>query len=206
MIKKFNNFINESVRDLMKGKSKDEVMNSLDKLSIVDKFDRACEYGLIDVVKTMLKTNKDDINMEDAFETAVIHDQINIAKLLVSNGVDIELIYANRMFDDCIENDDLIKFKFLLDLGFDILDDTMYELAKMNALMCLTEAFKRGYEMEYYEESNLDEDKIDDYFFAKYSDEVIKIILKNSEQIRTKFEECANEYIDRAKKIKSYLK
>jgi predicted transposase len=210
IIKSYNNFVNESIKDLMKGKSKDELIDSLNKLSIKDKFNRACEFGLIDVVKTLLKTNKDEINMEESFETAVIYDQLNIAKLLISKGINIRSIDAQPMIESCTNGDNLIKFKFLLDLDLYFFsfttNDMMYELAEQDAPKCLTEAFKRGFEMEYFQHTNLEEDKIDYYFFDTFKDEIIRIIIKYSKQIREQFEECANKYIDRANKIKSYLK
>jgi hypothetical protein len=79
---------NEGVRHLMTGKSEEDILKSLDKLSIKDKFYRSCEYGMFDIIKDMLDNG--DITMEwkdDALTNAAWYRRFDVVKFLLDNGV-----------------------------------------------------------------------------------------------------------------------
>jgi ankyrin repeat protein len=85
----FNSY-NESMKDKLKGKSEEDIYNSIDKLSSQDKLEKACQYGIMSLVK---QTLDDGADPSDNYNTPIIfasvhgHSEI-VKKLLRDERVD----------------------------------------------------------------------------------------------------------------------
>jgi ankyrin repeat protein len=144
-MKTYNQFINESVRHLMTGKSKEEIRKSLDKLSPKEKLDRDEEWNIytkeevnellyqlntddrlkygvykqnIDVIKSAVK-NASNSAKSNSIGTAAANNFIDITKLLLDNGTDPDAMMNSPLLVTVQYGfDDLVKM--LLDYGADV--------------------------------------------------------------------------------------
>ena len=95
MIKKFDNFINEGVRDELKPKSEEDIIKSLEKKGVTTpngRLNHGAMYGLPTVVKHALEEGSDDVNTAfDWAYTKCPNHEINyeIIKMLVEHGARI---------------------------------------------------------------------------------------------------------------------
>ncbi len=149
---RYNDFLNESVRDLMKGKSDEEIKKSLDELKPIDKLNKSIENDYFDGIKSALKDlpksytfRKILIRLIDIDKIEVLKYIINNAKISTSDMKDIlwfannkKKITNNNKYDEIInllktKNLDNIygkkntNYDDLLDLGCETND---YELIK----------------------------------------------------------------------------
>ncbi len=88
-IKKYENQtkgLNESIRDLMKPKSEEEILKSLDNLSLVELLKKSCQSGYVSGVKLALERGVDpSINDNFAIEYASKNGHLEIVKLLLQD-------------------------------------------------------------------------------------------------------------------------
>jgi len=119
MIKKFNTY-NESIRDMMKPKSKEEVEKAIGNLVPNAKLISAAENGIDWIIQKALDEGADIHHQEDlALKSACDNGHEKSAKILLDNGADIHtnkdsvLLYASWK-----NNYNIIKL--LLEYGADI--------------------------------------------------------------------------------------
>lgn len=96
MIRNFEEYINEGVKDKMTPKSEEEIMNSLKGLNPYEQMYKAIEYDMFAVVKYLIE-NGIDLNKNVGGGTtagyrfltkAVEYGKLNILKYLLDNGCD----------------------------------------------------------------------------------------------------------------------
>jgi ankyrin repeat protein len=88
-MKTYNQF-NESVRDLMKPKSEEEILKSLSELSPIQKLKKGIDNNYISIFKKGIEEGanlKRANSYYDLLYGAVVHNQIEIAKLILENGI-----------------------------------------------------------------------------------------------------------------------
>jgi len=154
IMKKFDDFIssklvsnkfatNESIRDLMKPKSKEEINKSLEDLSPKEKLDKDEEWGIyteeevndllyklntddkleygvyrqnIDVIKLALKDNASNSIKSRSLCTAIYNNFIDIVKLLLDNGTSPNAMMGSPLLIAVQSGNDYLV-KLLLDYG-----------------------------------------------------------------------------------------
>ena len=112
---------NESIRDKMKPKSEEDVLKSLSKLDIHDRFMYAIEYGVFEEVKKLIEEDKVDIHEsnERALELSIYYNHDDIIEYLLDNGADPNA-QNGRLMRHPIDRNNMKQIKMLLDAGYDL--------------------------------------------------------------------------------------
>ncbi len=129
MIKSFNEFINESVRDLMKPKSEEEIIFKLKSLTQKQKNNKLIETsndGLLNIVKYLVENGADVNAFDNLIFTPLMYasyrGHLDIVKYLVENGADVNAVdYSNQtiLMRACSPGHlDIVKY--LIEKGADI--------------------------------------------------------------------------------------
>jgi ankyrin repeat protein len=130
-IKRYNKFINESLKDKLKGKSEEEVKSKLIGLGPKELLKKSAKIGYIDGVKSAIKSlfkgnimksilinfNKDDLDV--ALEFAIRNNHYEITKYLIENGANPYSEYYDNL-QIAVDNDNYDMVKLLIDSGVDV--------------------------------------------------------------------------------------
>jgi ankyrin repeat protein len=122
MITKYNLY-NESLRDKLKGKSKEDIMKSLKDIPLREQFYKSCEFGLADVVKELLPQVKIPIWDETGIELASKNGHLDVVKELLNYGIE-PVAYHNSPLRNAAEGGHLEIVKLLL--KYDEVDPSDY--------------------------------------------------------------------------------
>ncbi len=122
MIKSYKSFINESIKDLMKPKSEEDIIKVLQDLNPQQRMRKAIQYGLLSVVKNIIE-NGIDLKKNTTGNTpigytfvcdAVEYGKLDILKYLLDNGCDLGGM-ENSHLHEAIVNNHYKVAKFLVD-------------------------------------------------------------------------------------------
>lgn len=100
MITKFNQYITESLRDKMVGKSKEEIISSYEDedKDTNEMFLKACKYGDIELLKYSLNTDINvDRHIDRGLEYAFENGHVNIIKYLREIKPEIEIDFKDHI-------------------------------------------------------------------------------------------------------------
>jgi ankyrin repeat protein len=64
-IKSYNNYINESLKDKLKGKSKDDIIKTIKGLPPQEQFEKACKYNVLPIIKELIKHKDVDPSIDN---------------------------------------------------------------------------------------------------------------------------------------------
>ena len=85
-IKTYNNFINESLKDKLRGKSEQEILNNNKNLSPEEKLEKGAQYGFLPLVKQAIGEGIDpSVNDNYALELASEKGHLNVVKELLKD-------------------------------------------------------------------------------------------------------------------------
>lgn len=112
-IKKYNDFINEDIRQYLKPKSPEDIKRDLMKLSPDDKMTKGTIYNLPDLVKTGVEESDD---MELKLRWACQKGYIEKVKELLKSGVDPNTYLA---LSEAVKNGHIDIVEILLKSGAD---------------------------------------------------------------------------------------
>lgn len=134
-IRTYNTFINESLRNKLKGKSEDEIDKIINYDRPRDSFYLSIRYGYMKGVKISLSKFDNDLSVDrlnSGLDIAVGYNQFHIAKLLIDLGADASNTeYYDMLVNATIQrNYDMVKL--LIDNGTDPVDEE-WENALYNA-------------------------------------------------------------------------
>jgi hypothetical protein len=131
-MKRFNDFINESVRDLMKGKSDDEIKEISKILSPHKKMLYAINNDILWLAEEAIKDGSLIEYLSSYMERTIAFDNIDILKILVNNGVEIN---SNHLYT-AVFNNNIEMVKYLVENGrdLDLNDEHSYEHIFMNLI------------------------------------------------------------------------
>jgi len=131
-MKRFNDFINESVRDLMKGKSDDEIKEISKILSPHKKMLYAINNDILWLAEEAIKDGSLIEYLSSYMERTIVFDNIDILKILVNNGVEIN---SNHLYT-AVFNNNIEMVKYLVENGrdLDLNDEHSYEHIFMNLI------------------------------------------------------------------------
>jgi len=115
MIKKFDKYINEGIRDLMTPKSEEDIKKKLGKLSPDDKIKIGIRNDVLWLIENGIKENGDYYN-NDVFSWACLRNHINIVKLLLNKGLSPN---TKHTLTSAVERNHYEIAKLLLELGAD---------------------------------------------------------------------------------------
>lgn len=91
MIKKYNTFISENIKDYLKPKDNETILNNLKNLSDEEKFISSCKYNIPWLTKEMLDKGVDPTcEHMDGFYLACKNGSIDVLKVLLDNDIMIE--------------------------------------------------------------------------------------------------------------------
>lgn len=90
---------NESIKDVLKSKSKDDILKDIDKMNTKDKLKNACKYNIIWLVEDILKDNTFDPSFDN-------NECLMIAKKFKLNEILDILIKNEKVIDK------LIKYRY----------------------------------------------------------------------------------------------
>jgi len=117
MVKKFNEYINESLTDRMTSKPDDEVLQSLEKLKPRDALDKAIVMGFLEGVKKALPRFAANQHWYDyGIRRAAENGHVDIVKYFMEEGADNTDVALNIAFI----KGHLEVFEYLLEQGADI--------------------------------------------------------------------------------------
>ena len=131
-MKRFNDFINESVRNLMKGKSDDEIKEISKILSPHKKMLYAINNDILWLAEEAIKDGSLIEYLSSYMERTIVFDNIDILKILVNNGVEIN---SNHLYT-AVFNNNIEMVKYLVENGrdLDLNDEHSYEHIFMNLI------------------------------------------------------------------------
>ena len=126
-MKKFNQFINESIRDKMTPKSEDDIKKSLEKLSPKEKIEKAIKYNIIWVAQEAIDNGVDITGTtkggyhfgQRLLDDAIKKGHVDMAKFLLKNGVDLRKSDLADSLENAVSNNRLEMVKFLIEKGAD---------------------------------------------------------------------------------------
>jgi hypothetical protein len=129
VIIKFNNYINEGVRDKMTPKSEEEIINSLKGLDSYQRIYKAIQHGILSVVKETIEEGIDLTKNvgggtsagQDFAYHAVEHGKKEVLEYLLNNGCDLGGM-EDYQLGIAIDKGHYDVAKFLVDRGADIND------------------------------------------------------------------------------------
>ena len=85
-IKTYNNFINESLKDKLKGKSEQEILNNIKNLTPKEKLEKGAQYGLLFLVKQAIEEGVDPSYKNNyAIRHASANGYLDIVKYLLKD-------------------------------------------------------------------------------------------------------------------------
>ena len=91
---------NESVRDLMKPKSEEEIVKALGKMTPEEKLEKGSRHNILSLVKQGIKEGA-NIEWGNHLSYALIHGNLEMVKLLVDNGVDLQPYKSGHFYQAC---------------------------------------------------------------------------------------------------------
>lgn len=107
MIKDFNSYINESLKDKIKGKSNDDILNSIKDMIPEHKFINACKHHLTWLVKHLIKENLDpSFNDNMCLINSGILEYNDIVDILMKNEKVISQLYKTQLSNALSKIDD----------------------------------------------------------------------------------------------------
>jgi ankyrin repeat protein len=88
-VKTYNIFLNESLRDKLKGKSEEEIIQKLKGLSTEELLLRACKFGMLSLVKIIIEEENYDpstMKYNTCIDDAAINGHFDVVKYLLDDG------------------------------------------------------------------------------------------------------------------------
>jgi len=127
-ILKYNDFINENLRDKMKGVSEEDIQSILKNLNAFDKIDKIKKYNLSNEFLPSKEDMLNDLKKLNAFDKIDNINKYNLSKDLLPSKEEIKDALKTiddyklkEILSDCIEENNIDFVKYIIDdTGFDI--------------------------------------------------------------------------------------
>lgn len=114
-IKTYNIFINESLKDKMKGKSDKDILDKSKNLSPFQKFEYGCQYGILPLVKDVIDNKSvSKYNFEYGFGVACAFGHLDIIKYLLDKTDINPGVAGSASIKNAASENKLNVVKFLL--------------------------------------------------------------------------------------------